>query len=257
MICSFQVKSHKTFFRELAYFSLNDSASIWEVNVAHRWKMLPLELATWIENQWRQGKKQPRLEDYVVVREFFYFFSQAASNFWKIANINVPIVVPTTNLICNSGKFGRNASHKTVFRRTQKKLLSCNMDTLQTINSVSLFSLPNSQIPGMNSVFETYNPNLFTRFFKIINEICTYSFGEIGTLNFLNFWRSIKFNISKSLFSGLESWKFSVLSSWNLEARALLKSSELGSFARSFQSTNSYYFLKILHEFAKIYFHIF
>lgn len=63
--------------RELAYISLTDSASIWEVSIAHSWKILPLELATWIEHQWRNGVKRAQLKDYVNVS--IYLFSLGIS----------------------------------------------------------------------------------------------------------------------------------------------------------------------------------
>lgn len=33
---------------EFAYASLTDSPALWEVNIAHKWKMLTLELASWV-----------------------------------------------------------------------------------------------------------------------------------------------------------------------------------------------------------------
>lgn len=53
--------------RELAYFSLSDSSTTWEVNIAHSWKILPLELATWFEHQWNQGIKTAQMRDYINV----------------------------------------------------------------------------------------------------------------------------------------------------------------------------------------------
>ncbi|KAL1131713.1 hypothetical protein AAG570_011326 [Ranatra chinensis] len=53
--------------QELAYLSLRDSAAIWEVNVAHRWKSLTLELASWIEDKWRQDVKRAQMKEYVHV----------------------------------------------------------------------------------------------------------------------------------------------------------------------------------------------
>lgn len=53
--------------RELAYFSLSDSSATWEVNIAHSWKILPLELATWLEHQKNQGIKKAQMRDYVNV----------------------------------------------------------------------------------------------------------------------------------------------------------------------------------------------
>lgn len=52
---------------ELAYVSANDSAAVWEVNVAHKWKMLTLELASWIEDRWRLDCKKAQMKEYVHV----------------------------------------------------------------------------------------------------------------------------------------------------------------------------------------------
>lgn len=63
----FKVKKFKDTPRELAYFSLSNSSSTWEVNIAHSWKILPLELATWLEHQWSQGMKKAQMRDYINV----------------------------------------------------------------------------------------------------------------------------------------------------------------------------------------------
>jgi hypothetical protein len=39
--------------------------------VAHRWKLLTLELASWIEDKWKQGQKMAQMKDYVHVRARF------------------------------------------------------------------------------------------------------------------------------------------------------------------------------------------
>lgn len=53
--------------RELAYLSFSDSAAVWEVSVAHRWKPLSLELASWIEDKWRHDHKKAQMKDFVHV----------------------------------------------------------------------------------------------------------------------------------------------------------------------------------------------
>ncbi|XP_014251025.1 vacuolar protein sorting-associated protein 13A-like isoform X2 [Cimex lectularius] len=53
--------------REVAYITLRDSAPIWEVNVAHKWKPLTLELAAWIEERWRQDSKKAQMKELVHV----------------------------------------------------------------------------------------------------------------------------------------------------------------------------------------------
>lgn len=64
----FQINNSKNIsVTELAYVSANDSAAVWEVNVAHKWKMLTLELATWIEDRWRLDCKKAQMKEYVHV----------------------------------------------------------------------------------------------------------------------------------------------------------------------------------------------
>ncbi|XP_021923386.1 vacuolar protein sorting-associated protein 13A-like isoform X4 [Zootermopsis nevadensis] len=53
--------------KELAYISISDSSPVWEVMVAHRWKLLTLELASWIEDKWKQDQKKAQMKDYVHV----------------------------------------------------------------------------------------------------------------------------------------------------------------------------------------------
>ncbi|RZF33558.1 hypothetical protein LSTR_LSTR008204 [Laodelphax striatellus] len=53
--------------KELLYASLTDSAAVWEVNVAHKWKLLTLELASWVEDRWRQDLKRAQMKDFVHV----------------------------------------------------------------------------------------------------------------------------------------------------------------------------------------------
>lgn len=49
------------------YLNILDSAALWEVCVAHRWKLLTLELASWVEASWLSGSKKAQLKDYVQV----------------------------------------------------------------------------------------------------------------------------------------------------------------------------------------------
>lgn len=57
--------------KELAYISISDSSPLWEVMVAHRWKLLTLELASWIEDKWKQDQKKAQMKDYVHVSALF------------------------------------------------------------------------------------------------------------------------------------------------------------------------------------------
>ncbi|XP_075226529.1 intermembrane lipid transfer protein VPS13A-like [Lycorma delicatula] len=53
--------------QELLYATLLDSSAIWEVNVAHKWKLLTLELASWVEDRWKQDLKRAQMKDFVHV----------------------------------------------------------------------------------------------------------------------------------------------------------------------------------------------
>lgn len=80
-----QVTERNNASKELAYVSINDSASVWEVNIAHSWKILPLELATWIEHQWSQGVKKSQLKDYVFVS--IAGFCASPFDEWQMRNL--------------------------------------------------------------------------------------------------------------------------------------------------------------------------
>lgn len=51
--------------REHMYYSISDSPAVWEVNIGHKWKILTLELASWIEDKYRLHYKKCQLKDYV------------------------------------------------------------------------------------------------------------------------------------------------------------------------------------------------
>nr|XP_018900199.1 PREDICTED: vacuolar protein sorting-associated protein 13A-like isoform X1 [Bemisia tabaci] len=53
--------------QEVVYLNILDSAALWEVCVAHRWKLLTLELASWVEASWLSGSKKAQLKDYVQI----------------------------------------------------------------------------------------------------------------------------------------------------------------------------------------------
>lgn len=53
--------------KEHLYCSLVDAPAIWEVNVGHKWKTLTLELASWIEDKYRQHSKKTQLKDYIHI----------------------------------------------------------------------------------------------------------------------------------------------------------------------------------------------
>jgi len=75
--------------KELAYVSVTDSSPIWEVIVAHRWKLLTLELASWIEDKWKQDQKKAQMKDYVHV-----------SAVHPVGKANV-VVVPLHVFVCD------------------------------------------------------------------------------------------------------------------------------------------------------------
>lgn len=47
------------------YYCISDSPAVWEVNIGHKWKILTLELASWIEDKYRLHYKKCQLKDYV------------------------------------------------------------------------------------------------------------------------------------------------------------------------------------------------
>ncbi|CAH0559657.1 unnamed protein product [Brassicogethes aeneus] len=53
--------------KEHVLLSLSESPAIWEVNVGKKWKTLTLELASWIEDNYRMHHKNCQLKDYVYV----------------------------------------------------------------------------------------------------------------------------------------------------------------------------------------------
>lgn len=57
--------TNKDLKREHMYFSILDIPAIWEVNIGHKWKVLTLELASWIEDKYRLHYKKCQLKDYI------------------------------------------------------------------------------------------------------------------------------------------------------------------------------------------------
>ena len=56
---------------EVAFISLTESASMWEVEAKKKWKMLPMEHASWLEDQWRNYKVNVKIEDVIEVSNVF------------------------------------------------------------------------------------------------------------------------------------------------------------------------------------------
>lgn len=53
--------------KEYIHLSLCDTPATWEVNVGHKWKILTLELASWIEDKYRLHNKKCQLKDYIHI----------------------------------------------------------------------------------------------------------------------------------------------------------------------------------------------
>lgn len=56
-------ESHK----EVTYVSLSHAPAVWEVEINHKWKILPLELSTWLEDKWKTDQSKAEMKDYVQV----------------------------------------------------------------------------------------------------------------------------------------------------------------------------------------------
>jgi vacuolar protein sorting-associated protein 13A/C len=52
---------------EVSYISVYSAPTIWEVEVNHKWKMLNMELASWLEDRFSGGHQQASLQDYIEV----------------------------------------------------------------------------------------------------------------------------------------------------------------------------------------------
>ena len=50
--------------------SLSDSAAQWEITVAHKWKVVALELSSWLEDKYKQGLTKAQIKDYIHVRRY-------------------------------------------------------------------------------------------------------------------------------------------------------------------------------------------
>lgn len=53
--------------KELTYISFTDSPAKWEVNVAHKWKLLTLDLTSWIEEKFKHDQKKCQLKEYIHI----------------------------------------------------------------------------------------------------------------------------------------------------------------------------------------------
>ncbi len=91
---------------EVAYMSLTCAPALWEIEVKNKWKHLNMELASWLEEKWRNDVRMVYLEDFMEVgyhsnlcgnscshNNHFEVITMATIT-WKIIAIatNVPIV---------------------------------------------------------------------------------------------------------------------------------------------------------------------
>ena len=54
-------------YQELALLSISSNPSLWEVLVKNKWRKLDVELATWLEDQWRGDVQQASLHEQIEV----------------------------------------------------------------------------------------------------------------------------------------------------------------------------------------------
>ena len=55
--------------QEVAYATLSSAPAIWEVEVKNKWKMLNMELASWLEEKWRIDIQRVYLDDFMEVSD--------------------------------------------------------------------------------------------------------------------------------------------------------------------------------------------
>lgn len=53
--------------KEHLHAGICDTPAVWEVNIGHKWKVLTLELASWLEDKYRLHYKKCQLKDYVHI----------------------------------------------------------------------------------------------------------------------------------------------------------------------------------------------
>lgn len=62
-------------YQEVALLSVASSPAVWEVEVKEKWRSLSLELATWLEDQWRGEVAEASLHDQIEVTVFWQLLS--------------------------------------------------------------------------------------------------------------------------------------------------------------------------------------
>ena len=53
--------------QEVAYMTMSSAPAMWDVEVKHKWKPLNMELASWLEQRWRENESDVSLEDFMEV----------------------------------------------------------------------------------------------------------------------------------------------------------------------------------------------
>ncbi len=53
--------------QEVAYATLSSAPALWEVEIKNRWKMLNMELASWLEEKYRNDIQRVYLDDFMEV----------------------------------------------------------------------------------------------------------------------------------------------------------------------------------------------
>ena len=53
---------------EVAFMTVSSAPAMWDVEVKHKWKSLNMELASWLEEKWRNNVANVFLQDFMEVR---------------------------------------------------------------------------------------------------------------------------------------------------------------------------------------------
>ena len=63
-------------YQEVALLSVSSVPAVWEVEVNNRWKILNVELQTWLEDQWRNKQGQTNLQEQFEVGSLLDFIHE-------------------------------------------------------------------------------------------------------------------------------------------------------------------------------------
>lgn len=81
-------------YEEVAFMTLSGSSALWEVEVKNKWKSLNMELASWLEEKWRNDENKVILEDFVEVVYFCWVNHALFISIWY--NYDLEPYVPLT-----------------------------------------------------------------------------------------------------------------------------------------------------------------